>query len=100
MGASPCDHTTAGHEERSVALHELQARFMVQNYDLTSVLQGFRDFSRQAVKAVDATGDKCGLIKLFGTDLPALDTDSHVELCVPQIARPSTDGRLPRWEKI
>jgi hypothetical protein len=49
MGAEPWYHETSWHEDPATALKTVQARFMAENYDLSTLLPQYLANARRAV---------------------------------------------------
>lgn len=73
MGATPWQHLAPWDSDPSVALRELQASFLAENYDFPRVINEHLRNARESVRAVEEDGDEYQLLDIYRADLEYLE---------------------------
>lgn len=74
MGAMPYEQLAPWHPDPNDALHDLQALFLAENYDLAQVIQEHLECSRQAVQSCEEDGDEYGILHIYQADVEYLES--------------------------
>ena len=73
MGADLWYHETSWHEDPATALKTLQARFIVENYDLSALLPQRLADARRAVAYAEEENDPYGVLKIYRGEVRLLE---------------------------
>ena len=74
MGAMPYEQLAPWHPDPNDALHDLQATFLADNYDLPRLIQEHLESSREAVRSCEADGDEYGILHIYQADVEYLES--------------------------
>jgi hypothetical protein len=73
MGAMPWYHLASWWLNPAEALHELQAKLLKKNYNLSAELQRHLHSAREAIRVTEAEGDPYGILKEYRRYLTRLE---------------------------
>jgi hypothetical protein len=73
MGATLWYHETAWHPDPAMALKTFQSRFMVEQYDLSTLLPDHLANARGAVASTEAEGDPYELLEMYQKEVRLLE---------------------------
>ncbi len=94
MGAELWYHETSWHEDPATALKTVQAHFMAENYDLSTLLPQHLANARRAVALTEAEGDEYGVLKIYQGEVRLLE-----RLCSQPIPQ-DIEGQIEILRKI
>jgi hypothetical protein len=94
MGADLWYHETSWHEDPATALKTVQARFMAEKYDLSTLLPQHLAYARTAVTLTEAEGDPYGVLEIHQREVRLLE-----RLCSQPIPQ-DFEGRIQILQKI
>jgi hypothetical protein len=73
MGAELWYHETSWHEDPATALKTVQACFMAENYDLSTLLPQHLANARRAVALAEAEDDRYGVLEIYQREVRLLE---------------------------